>query len=88
MHKQAQAYEADMGKPFERKLSPESQAVLDRYSGSSAAPAASSPGDMIHVQIPGQKPGTICAVPQKVLGSDGSCDLKDTCDFRAKGYMY
>ncbi len=54
VHKQAQAYEADMGKPFDRKLSPESQAVLDRYSG-----AGGAKGDMINVQIPGQKPGQI-----------------------------
>lgn len=37
VHKQAQAYEADMGKPLERKLSPESQAVLDRYTGGGQA---------------------------------------------------
>lgn len=30
-HKQAQAYESQMEKPLARKLSPESQAVLDRY---------------------------------------------------------
>jgi hypothetical protein len=42
VHKQAQAYESDMGKPLARKLSPESQAVLDRYSGGGqgGAPAA------------------------------------------------
>lgn len=38
--KQGQAYESDMGKPLGRKLSPESQKVLDRYSGST--PAAGS----------------------------------------------
>jgi hypothetical protein len=37
-HKMAQAYESDMGKPLDRKLSPESQAVLDRYSGGGALP--------------------------------------------------
>jgi uncharacterized membrane protein len=31
-HKMAQGYEADMGKPLERQLSPESQGVLGRYS--------------------------------------------------------
>ncbi len=37
VHKQAQAYESDMGKPLARKLSPESQAVLDRYTGGAGA---------------------------------------------------
>lgn len=41
--KQGQAYESDMGKPLGRKLSPESQKVLDRYSGKGdAAPVAYS----------------------------------------------
>jgi len=31
VHKMGQAYESDMGKPLARKLSPESQATLDRY---------------------------------------------------------
>lgn len=35
--KQGQAYQSDMGKPLDRKLSPESQKVLDRYSGSGAS---------------------------------------------------
>lgn len=48
-HKQAQAYESDMGKPLARKLSPESQGILDSYSGaaggakSGAAPAPTLP---------------------------------------------
>lgn len=44
VHKQAQAYESQMNKPLARQLSPESQAVLSRYTGGvSAAPSASAP---------------------------------------------
>lgn len=42
--KMTHAYEADMGKPFARKLSPESQAVRDRYSGGGVAPIALKDG--------------------------------------------
>lgn len=42
-HKMTQAYESDMGKPLERKLSPESQAVLDRYTKPSGAAAIPTP---------------------------------------------
>jgi hypothetical protein len=40
VHKQAQAYESTMGRPLDRKLSPESQAVLDRYTKPAAAGGA------------------------------------------------
>jgi hypothetical protein len=37
VHKMGQAYESDMGKPLARQLSPESQQVLQRYSGGTGA---------------------------------------------------
>jgi hypothetical protein len=55
VHKQAQAYESDMGKPFERKLSPESQAVLDRYSGAGGG----APGTGATLKTSEPKIGTI-----------------------------
>jgi hypothetical protein len=43
-HKMAQAYESDMEKPLERKLSPESQGMLDKYTGDGGArPALAAP---------------------------------------------
>ncbi len=48
--KVANAYETDMGRPFKRKLSPESQAVLDRYSGGGASPSGGSRVKIIGVR--------------------------------------
>jgi hypothetical protein len=55
-HKQQQAYESQMGIPLKRQLSPESQAVLGRYTDTSSgaktasAAAARKVGDLVMYQ--------------------------------------
>jgi hypothetical protein len=56
VHKQAQAYESTMGRPLDRKLSPESQSVLDRYTKPAAAGGAT-----VRVVSPDGKSGSIPA---------------------------
>jgi len=72
VNKMGKAYESDMGKPLARKLSPESQAMLDRYapkgSGAAALPTGHKVGDTVTVK--GQK-YTVGAVHP-----DGSWDPK------------